>query len=195
MKACQRHINLSCAIKYHVQSPLELRTYLVHSNYFRMPNVDPVPGSQTWLASPLCSIRQRSTIKIQNTCSLSIIKLSLSRNENKWLGVYRDSKHIYCLSSSAECSRSQCLLSSRRFLHFHILCFDPSNQPHLADCLLRMCSVAQQVKFATIYWSWRFITVFTTALLSPYPESTGPTRHLKPCLLLTVILMLPSIYA
>jgi hypothetical protein len=99
LKACPKYIILSSTIKYHVQNPLEMRTCLDHLNYFRMLNVYPVPGSQTWFASRLCSIRPHSTIKIQNTCSLSIIKFLLSRNENKLFGVCRNFKYNYWLAA------------------------------------------------------------------------------------------------
>ena len=95
LKACLNYLIPSSTIKYHVQNPLEMRTCLDHLNYFRVLNVDPVPGSQTWFASRLGSIRPHSSIKIRNTCSLSIIKLSLSGNENKWLRVCRNFKYNY----------------------------------------------------------------------------------------------------
>jgi len=72
-----------------------MRIGLDHLNYFTVLNVDPVPGSWTWFASRLGSIRLHSSIKIRNTCSMSIIKLSLSRNENKWLSVCRNFKYNY----------------------------------------------------------------------------------------------------
>ena len=93
--ACLNYVFLSSAINYHVQNPLEMSTCLDHLKYFRKLNVDPVPGSQTLFASRLCNIRPHSSIKIRKTCTLSIIKLSLSRKENKWLGVWRNFKHNY----------------------------------------------------------------------------------------------------
>lgn len=62
LKACLNYLILSSTIKYHVQNTLEMRTCLDHLNYFRMLNVDPVPGSQTWFASRLGSIRPHSSI-------------------------------------------------------------------------------------------------------------------------------------
>jgi len=144
-----------------------MRTCLDHLNYFRMLNVDPVPGSQTRLASRLCSIRPHSSVKIRNTCSLSIIKLSLSRNENKWLGVCRNFKYNYCPAAVQNASnRSTYSVHVVRSLSY------PTLWPTSPSRALfsRHSSAPQFIAAANSL-------VVTTVRRSPYPAPRVPIIH------------------
>jgi hypothetical protein len=169
LKACLNYLILSSTIKYHVQNPLEMRTCLDHFNYFRMLDVDPVPGSQTWFASRLCSIRPHSNIKIQNTCSLSIIKLLLSRNENKLLGVCRNFKYNFWPAAVHNVpNRGTYSLHVVSSLSFPTLWPTlPSRAP-----FSRHSSALQFIAAADSL-------VVTTARLCPYPEPDIPTPNLN----------------
>jgi hypothetical protein len=53
----------------------------------------PAPQEVRHDSSLICAVSKRTP-----TCSLSIIKVSLRKNENKWFGVYRNFKCNYCFS-------------------------------------------------------------------------------------------------
>ena len=168
MKACLNYLILSSAIKYHVQNPLEMRTCLDHLNYFRMLNVDPVPGSQTWFASRLCSIRPHSSVRIPTpaVCQSQFSRFPKTKtNDSVFAGISN------IITGQQQCKMFLIAIPTQYtwFGHFHI---HPSGQ-------LRSRALFSRHSSAPQFIAAEDSLVVITTRRSPYPEPDIPTPHIK----------------